>query len=68
MIGSTSEYETRASEVGEETSGSMFLNRMNVAEGWRSAKERKVWSGRRKDTRFNGEPLRLYQYVIVGMI
>jgi hypothetical protein len=49
MMGSTS-------EVGEETSGSMFLKRMNVALGWRRAEERKVWSGRRKDTRFSGEP------------
>ena len=36
----------------------MFLKRTKVAEGWRRAEERKVWSGRRKDTRFNGEPER----------
>jgi hypothetical protein len=63
IMGSTSAYETRASDVGEDTSGSMFLNRMNGALGWRSAEERKVWSWRKKDTRFNGEP-ELNEYML----
>jgi hypothetical protein len=56
MTGSTSANETHASDVGEEIRGSVLRKRRKVAEGWRSAEERKVWSGRRKETRFSGEP------------
>ena len=63
MTGSTSANDTRASDVGDEIRGSVFRKRRKVAEGWRSAEERKVWSGRRKETRFSGEPACVGQYM-----
>lgn len=66
MTGSTSLNETRASAVGEDSSGSVARKRRKVAEGWRSAEERKAWSWRRKETRLSGEPARRGQHMPVG--
>jgi hypothetical protein len=68
MTGSTSANETHASDVGEEIRGSVLRKRRKVAEGWRSAEERKVWSGRRKETRFSGEPACGGQYMPLSVV
>jgi hypothetical protein len=56
MMALTSSNLRRASSVGDLRSGSMFLKTRKVALGCWTADERKVWSGRRNETRFNGEP------------
>jgi hypothetical protein len=56
IIGLTSEKVDMAREVGEETRGSRLLKMTKEVLGCLRAAERKAESGRRKDTRFSGEP------------
>ncbi len=49
-------YDTYSSLVGSFASGFRLLNSRNDVEGCFKAAERKEWSVRRKETRFNGDP------------
>ena len=57
MRGVTSAYFAKASSVGDFMRGSSLLKRRKEVVGCFRARERKAWSGRRKDTRFSGEPV-----------
>lgn len=56
VSGTTSLYDTYASSVGDLNKGCRLLKTRKEVLGCLNAVERNVWSARRNDTRFNGDP------------